>query len=302
MIKYLMIIVLSFYSTMALSCDICGCGLTARSFGILPQFSGNFIGLRAQYRSFDSEHPPLFASQLPEYSSEYYYNAEIWGRWNPVKHLQLFYFIPYQRTIKLEEGHRNSYSGLGDISLMANYILINTVETEEKSWKHALQAGGGIKIPTGRYDIPENDGSLIMNVQPGTGAFAIPINLIYTIRRDKIGLNTEGNYTFNLKNKNDFQFGDRSHVGMKLFFWQEWKNISILPAAGLNYQHAAPDNDVEGEIYGTGGNSVNASISADLYYKRMALGFNAQLPVSQHMTDGNVRLKENFSTTLIYNF
>jgi len=284
------------------ACDICGCGLSARSFGILPQFKGNFIGLRAQYRSFDSVHPPLFDSQLPEYSSEYYYNAELWGRWNPLKRLQFFYFLPFQKAVKIEDGDRNVYAGIGDITMMANYIILNTAETSDKSWKHALQAGGGVKIPTGKYNVPEKNGSLVMNVQPGSGAFSLPVNLIYTLRYDKLGLNTDVNYTFNTGNKNGFRFGDRSQGGIKLFYWQEWEHLSLLPAAGLIYQHAAPDREFSELLVGSGGYSWNASFSADLYYQNFSLGFAAQLPVSQHLTDGNVRLRNNFSTTIIYNF
>ena len=286
----------------ATACDICGCGLTARSFGILPQFRGHFIGVRAQYREFNSVHPPLFESQLPQYSTEYFYNAEIWGRYNPWKKLQVYYFLPYQKVVKHEACQRSTYSGIGDISLMANYILINTVETSDKPWKHALQAGGGIKLPTGRYDMPEQDGSLIMNVQPGSGAFSFPVNMIYTIRYDKAGINTEANYTINLENKNGFQFGDRAQAGIKLFYWQEWKNISLLPAAGINFQHAATDLENGKLIDGSGGNSINSSLTADLYFKKFSLGFNAQLPIYQNMTEGNVRVKYNYSTTLIYNF
>jgi hypothetical protein len=302
MIKYLMVFMLSLFGTRAVCCDICGCGLTARSFGILPQFNKNFIGLRLQYRNFDSEHPPLFDSQLPQFSNELYYNTELWGRLNPVKRLQIFYFIPYQKVVKRENSSSSIYEGLGDISIMANYIILNNSDTSGNIWKNVLQAGGGIKMPTGKSNIPEKDGYILMNLQPGTGGFAIPVNLIYTVRYKGFGLNSEFNYMVQFKSKNKFRFGNRTQLGFKLFYWQDWNNVSFLPAAGLNFMHASPDRDLLGIIGGSGGENINGTLGADIFVGRLNIGFNAQIPLYQHMTDGNVKIKENISTSLTFNF
>jgi hypothetical protein len=36
--------------------------------------------------------------------------------------------------------------GIGDISAMADYILLNTADNKAKKWKQNLMLGGGIRL------------------------------------------------------------------------------------------------------------------------------------------------------------
>jgi hypothetical protein len=274
---------------LAMACDVCGCSVGGNYFGILPQFQKNFAGLRYQYRAFDSEHLTLFPGEKPLRTVETFHTTELWGRYVPHKRLHLFAFVPYNYFTKDEEQVRSVVSGFGDMSFMASYILLNTGEQEEKDWKHALQAGVGVKLPTGRSDqLTGGTGLLIPSLQAGTGALDIPLNLIYTVRYKRIGVNVEGNYRVNTVNRRGYEFGDRITSSLRLFYWQKLRSVSLLPHLGLGYEYGFMDKD-QGEYQEyTGSRVVTGNLGLDLYYKRLVLNLSSQAPLYQYIAKGQI--------------
>lgn len=122
----------------AYACEVCGCSMGGNYFGILPQFHGHFVGLRYQYRSFRSEHVPLFSESEQLISHEYFQTAELWGRWNPSKKVQLFAFVPVNFMHKQEAGITTLENGLGDVSLVVNVVLLNTGDDIRKRYWRAI--------------------------------------------------------------------------------------------------------------------------------------------------------------------
>jgi hypothetical protein len=273
----------------AFACDVCGCSVGGSYFGILPQFQKNFIGVRYQQRSFDSEHLTLFPGEVPLNTRETFHTTELWGRYVPHKNLQLFAFVPYNYYTKDEEGIHSVTSGLGDINLMAHYIIFNTGEDVEKKWKQALQVGTGIKLPTGKSDdIQAHTGLLIPSLQAGTGAFDIPFSLIYTVRHGKWGVNAEANYRLNMANKRDYRFGDRITTSARAFYWLSNQSFSLLPHLGLSYEYGFLDKNKGAEQEYTGNKSLLGGGGLDIYFKRFIFNANTQLPLYQYMAKGQI--------------
>lgn len=283
-------------SVSALACDVCGCSVGGNYFGIVPQFQKNFIGLRYQYRAFDSEHLTLFPGEKPLRTHEAFHTTELWGRYVPHKKIHLFTFIPYNYYTKDEEQIRSVVSGIGDVSLVANYIIVNSGERADKKWKHALQIGAGIKLPTGKSDrIMEGSDVLLPSLQAGTGAFDIPLNLIYTMRHKQWGVNMESNYRITTINKRDYKFGDRANASLRFFYWQKVKNISLLPHLGTGFEYGFMDKDKGVWREYTGSSVVLANAGIDLYYKRIIVNFSTQTPLYQHVAKGQIAGKQRFS-------
>jgi len=273
----------------ASACDVCGCSVGGSYFGILPQFQQNFIGLRYQHRSFNSEHLTLFPGETPLKSKEIFHTTELWGRYVPHPKVHLFAFVPFNYFTKNEEGTRSTISGIGDVSLMVHYIVFNTGNDVEKRWKHALQIGTGVKFPTGKSNhIQASTGLLLPSLQAGTGAFDIPFSTIYTIRKNKWGMNAEATYRLNLPNKRDYKFGDRITTSVRTFYWYGNKNFTILPHLSVGYEHGFRDTDRGAEAEYTGSQSVLGGAGFDLYYKRFILNVNTQIPLYQHIAQGQI--------------
>lgn len=282
------------------ACDICGCSAGGNYFGILPKFQQNFVGIRYQYQSFHSK-PHQNISENGFASDEHFQTTELWGRYVPNKRLQVFAFIPYKTTKRVEESKTTFVNGLGDITLLANLVIINS-DSSCKRFKHLLQIGGGFKVPTGRHEIVRNGLMLNQNIQPGTGSFDFPVNAIYTLRHKKIGFNTEIGYTVNSPNNQHFQFGNRFSTAMRLFYWKKNKQMIFLPSIGMAYEKTQANLISSVKQDYTGGKVVLMNTGFDIYYKKISVGIAYKKPVNESTGNGYITSKQRLSANFIYLF
>jgi len=285
----------------ATACDVCGCSVGGSYFGILPQFQRNFIGWRYQQRSFISEHLTLFPNEVPIKSQESFYTTEAWGRYVPHPKVHVFAFVPFNYFTKREDSMFTKVAGIGDVSLLAHFIVFNTGDSTALKWKQALQLGAGIKLPTGKSNfIQEHTGLLVPSLQPGTGSLDIPLSVIYTVRKGKWGINAEINYRVNTPNIRHYKFGDRTTTYVRTFYWYGKRNVTILPHMGFTYERGMMDKKDGTIVDYTGSESVLASAGFDFYYKKLILNGNAQLPMYQHIAQGQVTSKPRFNVGLAF--
>lgn len=292
---FLLLIALLAFSTNSHACDK-GCTMGGSYFGILPQFHKNFAGLRYTSRSYTITATHGHHTEITE---EHFTTTELWGRIVPVKNVQVFAFVPY--TINNQAGSHGTVKsqGFGDVTLLANYSLINTGDSLRHTLKHSLQLGGGIKLATGATNIKQHEETLASNMQPGTGSTDYLLNGIYTIRYKQMGLNNDVTYRFNSENKNGYKFGDRISASSNVFYWQQVGNISVLPSAGIYYEHAEGDKEHGVANRQKGGDSYFTNLGLNVYVKNLAIGGTYQLPVSSteahHATKGNNRTMLNLT-------
>jgi len=289
----------------AVACDVCGCSVGGNYLGILPQYRQHFIGVRYDYQSFTSEHPPLFGGDDRIVSSEYFQTEEIWGRFYPHPRVQVFAFIPFHQYKKTEDGVTTLNEGLGDVSVLVNYVLINSGDSIKNSVKHRLQFGGGIKLPTGRNNMGSENEDPIANLQPGTGSYDFLFNAIYTIRYKKFGLNNEFSYRINTASNRDYKFGNRVNIASQVFYWQNLGGLTFLPQAGFRYEYADMDyiNYPQKELQDlSGGSRYLATAALDLYIGSFSAGVSWTKPVYQDFASGNIKSHDQWSLKLIYLF
>ena len=297
----LLLIFISFSAAEA--CDVCGCSLGGNYFGILPMFNKNFVGIRwsqAEFHSYIAPTQYLAAQQ----SNDTYQKMEIWGRYYLSKRVQLFAFIPYVYNDMNGTDQVVSAQGLGDISVMADYLLVNTGE-EKTTFRHTLIAGGGIKLPTGRYDLEDKGKIINRNFQMGTGSVDFNVNAVYTMRYKKSGVNLETGYKINTRNSYNYLFGNQYRASAQLFFWQKAGFLSLLPHGGVNYEQAAMHLDGDIIQTNTGGQAWLASGGLDIYVSRFTVGVNYQKPISQRYNSdvtAEILSKGRWTASLTYNF
>jgi hypothetical protein len=194
--------------------------------------------------------------------------------------------------------------GLGDINILTNYVLINTGE-ENADFKHTLIAGGGIKLPTGKFSLTDNGKVINRNFQMGTGSLDFNINAVYTLRYKKVGVNLETGYKINTRNRNNYIFGNQYRASAQLFYWQTMGPVSLLPHGGMNFEQAAMHRD--GDIFqvNTGGTAWLGSGGIDVYINRFTLGINYQKPVKQSYNSDDmaqITSKARWTVSLTFNF
>lgn len=281
----------------AMACDICGCSINGYHYGILPQFRKNIIGVNYSYRSFSSQH--LISETLyilGNRSTEYYNTAELWGRMQVGKRLQLYAFVPVNHYIQREAGTSSKTSGLGDITLAANYILYNSAPQRDKRFKQTLLAGGGIKLPSGKFNNPKTGDELNPSMNTGTGSIDYLAQVIYQCRYGRAGLNTDMNYRVNSNNSRDFRFGNRLTTAARLFYWKDiGKQATLLPNAGILYEHAEKDHH-QGEVQAFSGGHITQLVAGlECYRGRLNLGVTYNHPLSQQLSQGLVVMNDQCS-------
>lgn len=291
--------------TTAAACDVCGCSSGASYLGTMPQLNRSFLGLRFSQRSYVVNHPALSTGLAIPAQNEYYRSVDIFGRYFITRRLQVMALVPfnlYER--KGSEGHIVN-NGLGDVNLLAGYVLLNTGDSIMHRFKHTLIVNAGAKLPTGRYKINDNGDERYTNpaIQPGTGSVDGLFNLFYTLRYRKFGFTVDGNMRLSGKNSQGYQMGNRYTTSARVFLWQKlgW-DWSILPSVGATYDYAAIDYKYGIRQTNTGGNGVFGTVGADVYYKKMALGAYYQHPLAYQYSGGLAQPVNRFTVQLLVTF
>lgn len=303
--KYILMPVLAvLLCSKAYACDVCG-GSQGNYLGILPRYNSHFVGLSFQYQQFTSTHPLMAGEKEPVTSQNYVRSVTAWGRFYPLKRLQVFAFVPYTYNSAVEPTQTVVMDGMGDVRLMANYMLLNTADSSESRVKHTLLAGGGIKAPTGRNDVTNTEGIILSNMQPGTGSWDYTANVNYTLRIGKAGVNTDVSYKLGSPNKRDYRYGNKLNAGLTGFYWYDKGKVSLLPQAGLRYEHS--DVDYSSYLYRirntySGGDQVYATAGAGLYLGKFAITATGSIPVWQHYAGGLVQAKPRLETQVQFLF
>lgn len=302
-VLFISLALLAAHVTMA--CDVCGCSLGGSYFGILPQFNKNFVGLRWSQARFHAYMNHQSDYLKPETSNDTYQKLELWGRYYVNKRVQFFAFIPYNFNSMNGSEQTVSTHGLGDITLIGNYLLLNTGEDKTKKFKHTWMAGAGVKLPTGDSNLEDKGVLVNPNFQLGTGSLDFLLSTVYTLRYQKAGLSVESGYKINTRNRNDYVFGNQFHASSQIFYWQNAGMFAFLPNTGVYFEQAAKHRDGTILQANTGGSSVQLMAGLETYVKGFTVGFTYKHPVNQHYNSDNIAditAKDSWSLSLTYNF
>ncbi|MFT3909221.1 MAG: transporter [Ferruginibacter sp.] len=287
-----LLIITSMLISKTKACDICGCGVGSYYIGILSDFSKKIMGLRYRYNSLRTH---IGAGGMQTYltSSEHYNTLELWGGWNIGKRFRIMATIPYGFNERINQGITKEKNGLGDISVSGFYQLINSKKTiNKKLLVQSLFIGGGIKLPTGKYNAADkaNTSENANLFQLGTASVDYTLNAMYDVRLQDIGLNINASYKMNTANKYDYNYGNKLSVGTQLYYKYRIKNKLLLaPNAGLLFENAAKDIDRKFDVDISGGRILCGSIGLETGFRKIAIGANWQTPLSQNLANGFVK-------------
>lgn len=285
----------------AYTCDVCGCGFSSNYMGISPEYRANNIGLRYSLGSTHSKHlPSLYNTQTT--SDETFNSMELLGRYYVGNRLMLQGIVPFHYFHKtVSDGTTNELKGLGDISVLANYLLINTGDSMVHRSRHLLQFGGGVKTHTGKSN-NLLDNVVNPNFQLGTGALAFIVNGLYTFRYKNWGNTIEAAYQYHLTNRHDFQFGQRYTFSEKIFYWKRWRLYSFVPNVGVWYDHSQQIKEKGEIVKQSGGTLVNLQPGIEVFRKRLAFSASMQIPVYTDLSSGYLTMNNKFFAAVFYNF
>ncbi len=289
-----LLLLLCFITPSSWACDICGCGAGNAYIGILPEFSSKIIGVRYRANALETHLGPGGTRSYLT-TQEHYHTAELWGGWTWKDKFRVMATLPVGFNSKLNAEGRSAKSGLGDAGIQAYYRLLHHKNTLGVSnaglLVQDLWIGGGVKLPTGKYETADRDlsGKSANLFQLGTGSFDFLFTLMYDLRFQNAGLNISGNYKGNTSNKYDYTYGNKGSGSAQLYYkFRIKQSATIAPNAGLSYEHSAPDLDNGYKVFTSGGYILFGTIGTELLYKNIALGGNFQPVLSQDLANGAV--------------
>ncbi|TDE11579.1 hypothetical protein [Dyadobacter psychrotolerans] len=290
-LRYIYLLLLSLSAISSQACDICGCANSGSYFGLLPQSHKSLVGIRYQRLNFVT-HPdsPVLRTE------EHFKVSEVYGRFFPIKRVQVMAFVPFRVDWQITSADVKKQSGLGDVTVLANYNILNTLMDKENAaaFNHTLLIGGGLKIPTGKFKFDENNTVQVANAnfQLGTGSVDFILNAFYTINRDQWGLATNVSGKFNTTNSQDYRFGNQAFGTVDLYRSFKVGNFSLTPSLGV-YGEKSLHGIQKGEVLTeTGGTLLNGAAGITLFTERWMLGINGQKPIAQKSSSGHVITKE----------
>lgn len=277
-------------------CDACGCSANGGSMGFSSMLNNNFIGIRYVYQSYTTKEGVFNNSP---WIDENFNTIQIWSRIPISKRIQLTALLPYHSNNRELVAEKNGISGLGDMTVMGMYTLVEPKMDSVAVYTHKLQIGGGLKAPTGKYNTA-NNGTLNPSFQLGTGSWDYLLVSEYVVKRKQLGLNTSLSYIFKTENQKQYQFGNQFNYGSTLFYLLDLNKIKFVPQIGLAGEVYESNKQVKQDVLGTKGDILFSKIGFEIGKDKLSLGLNTMIPINQNLTAGNVKANYRLSLNLNY--
>lgn len=296
----LLIIYLISYSSIK-ACDVCGAGCASNFMGLIPNSSKTIIGVRQQIQQFNFSGESSTPSGNGIYEKATFYRSDLWIRKHLHQKVQFFVFIPYQSHQIQESNYTTSVQSIGDISLSSFYTLYNTTDSMRSMHKHRWLLGGNIQLPTGKYQQRDQDLSQVpILFQVGKGAYALGIQNIYTYKYKNNGINTDLNYVYFTQNELGDQLGKQFMGILQAFKLFDFYTHALIPNLGMVVENSTQNKQFKNTIPTTGGNTFNALIGCDIYFKKWIIQSNYTHPIALNLANDMPQSTGRISVSLNY--
>lgn len=276
-------------------CDACGCSANGGSMGFSSMLNNNFVGVRYVNQSYTTKEGIFYNSP---WISENFNTVQVWSRIPISKKIQLSALLPYHNNSRALVTENESISGVGDLTVMAMYAVYQT-KSDSTVFSHKWQLGGGIKLPTGKYNVA-NNGTLNPSFQLGTGSWDYLLVSEYVLKRKQVGLNTALSYTFKTENQKQYQFGNQLNYGSTFFYLLDLDSIKFVPQVGIAGEVYASNKQVQQDVIGTKGDVLFSKIGLEVGKENLSAGINFMKPINQNLTNGNVIANYRWSININY--
>jgi len=193
-----------------------------------------------------------------------------------------------------------SISGLGDITIIGLYSIYET-QKDSTVFTHKLNAGAGIKIPTGKFDEANNLGTINQSFQLGTGSWDYQLVTEYIIKKKNLGLNTMLNYTFKTENNKNYQYGNQFNYSSTLFYLVDLDSVAkVVPQLGIAGEVYQTNKQQGIDLPETAGDILFGKLGVEAGKDKFSIGINMMLPIKQNLSGGKMEANYRWSINLNY--
>jgi hypothetical protein len=314
------------------SLEVAACDLCSIYLNMEPNDLKNTIGLNYRYRHFEniihsqrtieSNNKHAAGNTVLQESSlqeEVFINYDLWFNYFLNQKWQINGTLTFADNYYREnDSSLHNIGGIGDLTLLAKYMLYNTKATDSSNWSMRWLVGGGLQLPVGSYrksyivaPSQSKNGKAIYgapyeeldpHMQAGSGSLDYIILTEFQLKYRKTGISVSGIYQINGKNSYGFKFANRFNANTSIFRLIRWNKITLAPGIGLSYEKSKRDL-YKGEDYlNSGGSALFSTFFTKIYYSDFALGVNYFQPIEQNLLDNQIPNKERVTVDLSFYF
>lgn len=250
----------------AQSCCATGSGC---NYSVLPDLNKHMAGLRWTYSQYENRNFSLIPEQNGVKNHEMVNTLEAFARFNLPKRFQLSVFVPVTFIHQYSALSDTHDRGLGDMSVLAQYQILDPKKFGVGRVKHELRAGVGVKLPTGKYKTGKND-LYNTSVQLGSGSTDVLLSMIYSLSYRKLVMNARASYKLNTVNKYGFRFGDKAETGVRFSYVAKAGKITLMPMIGASYIYTQNNYNHHQPVYESYAHLLTANAGMEAYVKHFA--------------------------------
>ncbi|MFT4567323.1 MAG: hypothetical protein ACI9FN_002289 [Saprospiraceae bacterium] len=286
------------FNSPLLTCNACSCSTSYWGSGLITDYRSNFYRVsyfNSKYKS-SPEHDILTSDRFSQVDLSFRYAI---GKDNRIR---VMAHVPYSINTRVEDGKTLSVKGLSDIRIIANYVAIDNIVISDKT-KLNLEVGGGLSLPSGKYNaklrnenLPEN-----FNIGKGTLGYIFQLNAVLNLGKNGIVLNQS--YQVNSDTKSGYHFGNTYNTQITAFREIEAKGFKLIPNLGLGIEGTSKDRYANGNnVPETGGKGLFLSPSINFKNENWLAGFTYSVPLAQEYAQGIVKAKSKIACYFSYFF
>ena len=261
------------------ACDAYGCAAGYSGIGLMSKYRGNYI--RISYVDFRYHANPEHANSN---SQDLFSQVGLSFRYAFAKAPKLRFnaYAPYGFNSRNQLSETQSMQGFADAKIIVNYAILNNKAIGDKQTIF-LEVGGGLNLPTGKYNHEIGYANLPDNFNIGLGSYGYILQLNSIWSKGKSGFLLNGNYQLNGKTQEGYHFGNQ--LTGEISWFREWnvKKQLILPNLGLVAGHVSVNRYNNGnKVPETGGNGLLVSAGINIKSKDLISGITYSIPVIQN--------------------
>ena len=292
--KNLLVLVLVVFAQYLYACDACGCS-SSMGFDLSYNFRYNSISVVYSKNAFQSN-----LGRTVELRDQFN-TVSFSGRYYISDKVALLAIIPYHFNKRTDIESQQSVSGIGDARFLTSYKLI---DSNKESKKIYLDAGIGVKVPTGRYNANIHDTNLPENFNIGNGSVGLmgQINFLYTLKDWTMGVSNI--YTYHLEASSGYLFGNQNLFQFNLSRKIDLGNsVQLHPTIGIISETIMKDNYAAGsEVIHSGGNGLFCNMILGLRLKSIYLGASFSPALTSNYSNNEVIAKSRMALQMNYFF
>jgi hypothetical protein len=284
------------------ACDACGCSILFLDMGITPRFQQHQLGLQWHHQTYRSYANTADREGGVLGSEEQLHFLSLQGQWQLRPRWRLTAQLPYVLLERQVGAVRRSQQGLGDVSMLLQFVAINQDKKSSRELRHRLSLGLGTKAPSGHYrqSGEESDPTLNPNFRLGSGSWDLLLSSQYVLRYRRWGSSVDLLHSRNGTNSEDYQFGHRWLGNVQLFGVFSKGKLGFMPQLGWSFEQGA--QDVERGFYRnvTGGYYHFLRQGLQVFLPRFSVQLQHQLPLQQNWAQGLTEARSRWTVQWNY--